>query len=134
MKQMATVLAVLQNGDAEVLVARESACGHDCASCAGCGMQAAPIRTVVCNPLDARPGDQVEIENESRRVLGIAGVVYLLPLALFFLGYFATFAATQAEGAALWAGFFGFALGIAAAVLLNRRVRPVRPTIVRVVR
>ena len=70
MKQMATVLAVLQNGDAEVLVARD----------------------------------------------------------------FAAFAATQAEGAALWAGFFGFALGIAAAVLLNRRARPVRPTIVRVVR
>lgn len=137
MLQKAKVLAIRENGDAEILVERESACGHDCGSCAGCGMQAAPITACAKNPKGAQVGDTVEVESESGKILAIAGVVYLLPLLLFFLAYFAFLAITGSDAAAVSAGAVGFVLGIAGAVLLNRREArksTVSLTIIRVLR
>ena len=37
MTQTATVTAVAGPGLVQVTVARQSACSHDCGSCAGCG-------------------------------------------------------------------------------------------------
>ena len=137
MLQKAKVLSIRENGDAEILVERESACGHDCGSCAGCGMQAAPIKTYAKNPKGAQVGDIVEVESESRKILAIAGVVYLLPLILFFLAYFIVLALTGSDAAAVTAGAIGFVLGIAGAVLLNHREAQkstVSLTIIRVLR
>ncbi|MCL2081588.1 MAG: SoxR reducing system RseC family protein [Oscillospiraceae bacterium] len=58
----------------------------------------------------AKPGDTVIIESAARRILGLAALVYLLPLVLFFAGY-AVSALT---------GGLGFALGIGLLVPANR--------------
>lgn len=137
MVQKAKVLSVQDNGIAEILVERESACGHDCGSCAGCGLRAAPIKTYARNTKGACVGDTVEIESESRKVLFFAGAVYLLPLILFFAAYFIVYAISGLDASAMTAGAIGFVLGIAGAVLLNHREaekNTVSFTIVRVLR
>ena len=46
MTQIATVEKILRGGRAEISVPRKSACGHDCESCSGCGMQGSSTHAV----------------------------------------------------------------------------------------
>ena len=126
MKQIATVKKVFSDGMAEIAVPRKSACGHDCSQCGGgCSelMVKSEVTARAANPIHAQPGDSVQVESESGQVLGIAAVVYLLPLFLFFMGYFAVGWLLQNETYAMAAGGVGFAAGIIAAVLVNRVVK-----------
>lgn len=125
MTQIATVKRLMGKKQAEVLVRRQSACGHDCASCGGCGPESsAQVTAVADNTLGARPGDTVQVESESGQVLRMAFVLYLVPLVLFFAGYFAgTGLMNLSEGAGLAVGILGLAIGIAINVLLDRYVR-----------
>lgn len=120
MTQIATVTALPGPGTAEVTVARRTACGHDCENCAGCGTKAAKVvvRASASIPLDV--GDRVEVYSDSR-VLGIAALVYLVPVVLFLLGYFLP--SGLPEGARYACGALGFALGLASAAVCDRRVR-----------
>ena len=73
---------------AEVEVTRRSACGHDCAKCGGCGgLETQTLYVTAFNGVAAQVGDRVLLEGETGRVLGIAVLVYLLPVVLFFIGY-----------------------------------------------
>lgn len=124
MTQTATVRRVIDDTQAEICVLRTSACGHECANCDGCKMYARPqIRAVAENTVGACEGETVVVESASTQVLGIAAVVYLSPLLLFFTLYFLASALQIFHGLALLFGVAGFAVGIALAVLLNRRVR-----------
>ena len=87
MTQTATVEQVLGGGRVRIAVARQSACGHDCENCAGCGAQAGTVRAVAEDPLGVCVGDRVEVASDNRRIIGIAALVYLLPFAAFFVGY-----------------------------------------------
>ncbi len=87
MTQTATVEQLLGNGRVRIAVARQTACGHDCENCAGCGAQAGTIRAVAEDPLGVSVGDRVEVSSENRQIIAIAALVYLLPFAAFFLGY-----------------------------------------------
>lgn len=120
MTQIATVERTLPGGRAEISVARQSACAHDCHECAGCGGTVAPVRAVVDNPIGARSGQKVVVESATRQVFGIILLVYMLPVALFFLGYALPL---QSEGARAAAAICAFFLGIVPAVLYDRRVR-----------
>jgi len=122
MKQIATVDKLFSDGRAEIVVARQSACAHDCGECAGCGGTPAPIRAVVNNPIGAQPGQKVVVESSSRRMFGVILLVYMLPLALFFAAYLATM---RFNNSALSAGvsILAFFCGIVPAVLYDRRVR-----------
>ena len=107
MTQIATIEKLLDAGHAEIAVARQSACGHDCAECAGCGVSAAPVYARASNPIGARPGQKVVVQSSTKNILGITLLVYMVPVALFFLGYalggfFATAAARL-----LWSGGIG---------------------------
>lgn len=74
-------------GDTAVVkVARESACGGNCAACHACGNR--EIVTTVRNPIGAKCGDVVKISSSSRHVLGSAFILYLLPVFLFIAIYF----------------------------------------------
>lgn len=53
MTQIATVEKILRGGRAEISVPRKSACGHDCESCSGCGMQGSSTHAVALNPISA---------------------------------------------------------------------------------
>lgn len=120
MKQIATVKRMLGSGIAEVTVARETACGHDCESCGGCGTKAGSILVRARTDLSLVPGDKVEIYSDNR-VIGFAALVYLLPLVLFFAGYLMV--PFLREELRYLCGGIGFSFGIAAAVFGDRAVR-----------
>lgn len=125
MTQIATVKRLVGADQAEIQVRRPSACGHDCKSCGGCGPDSmTQITAVVENEPGARPGDTVRVESESRKVLGLAAVLYLVPLVLFFVGYFiASGPLSLGEGTSLIAGLGFIAAGFAVNRLVDRRLR-----------
>ena len=88
MTQIATVEKILPGGFVEISVPRKSACGHDCAECAGCGMTGAAIHARAKDPVGVRPGQKVVVESATRKILGVVALVYLLPVVGFLLGYF----------------------------------------------
>ena len=90
MTQIATVEKILPGGKAEISVPRKSACGHDCEECAGCGVSGASVRAVARNDIGAAVGQKVVVESSTKHLLGVMSLVYLLPIVLFLLGYFAT--------------------------------------------
>ncbi len=75
MTQIGTVTAVPEPGTAVVQVARQSACAHNCAGCAGCGAMAGSLSVRARRRWSCprRPGGALQ----RRRVLGHRGVVYL---------------------------------------------------------
>ncbi len=124
MTQIATVERILDAGNAEISVARQSACGHDCASCGGCGvMSGQVIYTRAKNPLGAEPGQRVVVQSASAGLLSAAAMVYLLPIAAFFAGYL-IFAAFTGNTAAQYAGgALGLIAGLIPAVFYDREIR-----------
>ncbi len=123
MTQIATVERILDEGHAEISVPRKSACGHDCEECAGCGVTGAAVHARALNPIGAAPGQKVVVESSTRKMLRIVALVYLIPVALFFLGYFAAMAVTASVAVQYAAAAAGFILGILGAVAYDRRLR-----------
>ena len=119
MEQIVRVRQTCDDGSAQVLHIRQSACSGDCHKCSGCGAAQEGILLTVDNPIGARPGDLVTIEAATGPVLRGAAVLYMMPLLLFFLGY--------ALGAIAWGkgglvGCLSFLLGIALVIVYDRRV------------
>ena len=119
MEQIVRVKRTYDDGTAQVLHIRESACSGDCHKCSGCGAAKEGIVLTVKNPIGAKTGDFVTIEAATGPVLRGAAVLYMMPLLLFFLGY--------ALGAAAWgrgglAGCLSFVLGIGLAIVYDRLV------------
>lgn len=73
------------NGDiATVEVFKEAACTGKCEDCAGC--KVSPVTAKAKNEVNAKIGDIVEIYASSKKVMGLAFSVYVLPvLILIFL-------------------------------------------------
>jgi sigma-E factor negative regulatory protein RseC len=119
MEQLVRVRETFDDGTATVIHVRESACNGDCHKCSGCGAAKETILLKADNPIGARRGDLVAVESASGPVLKAAAVLYMLPMVLFFAGYFA--------GAALWqrgalTGSAAFIAGIALAALYDRKI------------
>ena len=87
MEQTVLVKRVLEDGSAEVLRVRESACSGDCHKCSGCGSSQQTMMILAENPIGARVGDWVVIEAKSGAVLKAAVMLYIVPLVLFIAGY-----------------------------------------------
>lgn len=90
MRDNATVTRV-QDGLAWVKVSPQEVCG-ECSARAFCSAkQDAEGKLAVRNPVDARPGDEVEIDvpetDYSRALSGIFGVLLIASLAGLALGY-----------------------------------------------
>ena len=120
MKQKVRVLSV-EGTVAKVIHKRPTACHGDCDHCAGgCGSMAATERIIVEaeNLIGAKPGDSVVIEGESGKVAWAVTLVYVIPLVLFFLGYFLG-QSIMFLPAVL--GIIGFILGLFLAVIVSRR-------------
>lgn len=119
MEQVVRVKTAHNNETATVIHIRESACSGDCHKCSGCGAAKETMLLEAQNPIGARSGDLVVIKSESAPVMKAVGVFYVLPLVLFFLGYWL--------GDLWWnlgelMGCLGFCLGIAVSVLYDRKV------------
>lgn len=122
MTQIATVTALpaAPGGLVELTVVRQTACGH---SCDGCGRCAGRVPDLVVRAECGIPvalGDRVEIYSDNK-VLGFAALVYGLPVVLFLLGYLLPGFLTEPWRYAC--GGAGFLLGLAAAVLCDRRAK-----------
>ena len=122
MTQIATVEKVFSNGTAEISVPRKSACGHDCEECAGCGVSGTSVYATAQNPVGAKVGDKVVVESSTKKLFGAMLIVYMIPLALFMLGYFCT-GAIHSEGLRYCIAIAGFCLGILPAVAYDRHVK-----------
>jgi sigma-E factor negative regulatory protein RseC len=119
MEQKVRIIHTEPDGTAKAVHIRESACSGDCHKCSGCGAAKETIFLTVRNEIGAQPGAVVRIESETGPVLMGAAVFYMVPMVLFFLGYFL--------GDSLWqmgtlAGGIGFLLGIGLAVVYDRLV------------
>ena len=118
MTQIATVEKILPGGMAEISVLRKSACGHDCEECAGCGVSGASAR----NDARAEVGQKVVVESSTKNLLGVMLLVYLLPIVLFLVGYFAT-GALESEGLRYVVAIAAFLVGIIPAIICDRRTK-----------
>ena len=131
MTQIATVISLPEPGVAEVTVNRQTACGHDCENCAGCGAQGGAVTVKARTELTVIPGDRVEIYSDNR-VLAIAALVYLVPLVLFLAGcLIPTF---LSDGLRYVCGGVGFLLGLVVAIAFDRRARKLRTITYEIVR
>lgn len=121
MTQIATVEKDLGGGYAEVSVPRKSACGHDCEECAGCGMTGAAIKARARNDIGAQPGDKVVVESSTKKIFGVVALVYVLPVALFLMGYFLS--EGLAEGMRYAIAVATFVVSFIPCVLYDRHAR-----------
>ncbi len=126
MEQLVRVQKCNDDATAQVIHIRQSACSGECHKCSGCGAAQETLILTAQNPIGAKPGDLVVIQSGSGPVLAAAAVLYILPLALFFLGY--------ALGAALWqrgglTGCLAFLLGTTIAAVYDRYMAKRKETI-----
>lgn len=119
MEQLVRVKEAYNNGTALVVHVRESACSGDCHKCSGCGAAKETVLFTADNPIGAGAGDLVKVESETAPVLKAAVVLYVLPLVLFFLGYYL---GSLLGNLGPVAACLGFALGVAGVVVYDRRV------------
>ena len=71
------------------------------------------------NPIGAAVGDFVKVESSTAPVLKAAMVLYVLPLVLFFLGYYL---GTLPGNFGALGGGLGFVLGVAIVIAYDRLV------------
>lgn len=129
MQQTVQVTRELEPGYAEVFLERQSACSGDCHRCGGCGAVRETLFVRARNPIGARPGDRVTVETDTKSILVSALIVYMVPLLLFFSGYFLGAAAGILPGLS---GGLGFVLGVVPVLLWNRHLERRRETTFRI--
>ena len=117
MEQIVRVKQTYSNGMAQVIHMRESACSGDCHKCSGCGAAKEYMIFDAVNAIGASKGDLVVIQSETGPVMKAVGVFYVLPLVLFFLGYYL---GTLPGNLGALGGCLGFALGVVIVVLYDR--------------
>ena len=141
-KQFGLVIRTSAHGLTEVLTERHSACGgcqtsHGCKSC----LTSSKIKAKVNNPVNALPGDVVEIHLAQRALAQSAAILYGLPLvglivgAILGAGPLARWFSDPSTAAAA-AGILGLTLGLVLAVMAGNSAyakKNLVPTIVRVV-
>lgn len=124
MTQDAVVKRRLSGNRVEILVRRTSACGHDCSSCGGCAsmVRGPEVTAVAEDALGACPGQRVQVESSTGRVLGLAAILYLFPFVVFFAAYFLLRGAS--DGVAALGAVGGFLVALLGGCLpLDRYLR-----------
>ncbi|MDO5027051.1 MAG: SoxR reducing system RseC family protein [Tissierellia bacterium] len=77
------IVSKVEDGKLQVILTRSSACG-DCSSCGGC--EAETINLNASNDIDAKVGDFVEIEYNTKNMLKSTVLLYIFPLAMLLVG------------------------------------------------
>ena len=119
MEQLVRVKDVNSDGTAVVIHVRESACSGDCHKCSGCGAAKEAVLFTAQNLINAKRGDLVKVESATGPVLKAAVVLYVIPLVLFFLGYYL---GTLMGNLGTLVGCLGFVLGVVIVVVYDRKV------------
>ena len=133
MTQIATVEARIGEALVRIAVRRETACGHDCENCGGCGVSGGQVlRVEARDPIGCAVGDKVLVESDTGQILSAAALVYLLPLVTLISGY----AVGAAIGPLFWQILLtpiGFLLGLLPALRMDRKAKQERQTAFRIV-
>ncbi len=119
MTQNGVVTKLLDQGMAEVAVERGTACGH----CTGCGECVYGKRILVAakNKIFAKPGDKVTLETETGVIVQAAVLVYLIPVAMLFLGYAIGALMKLGQGQCIVVSLVSCAVGAAIVTIVGRR-------------
>ena len=120
MEQQAQVIRIVNETTARVAVKRKSACSGDCHTCHGCPHPDEIVMVDADNLVGAQKGDDVIIRSDTGRVLKLAAMLYLMPMVLFFVGYFAM---PGGEGARVLAGVAAFVVGILICMYVSRNMK-----------
>ena len=123
MTQIATVERIIDTDHAEISVVGKSSRKHDCEECAGCGVSGAAVHAKAANPIGALPGQKVVVESSTQKMLGIVAFVYLIPVALFLVGYLLAALVTVSVAVQYTIAIAAFLAGIGFAVLYDRRLK-----------
>lgn len=118
MEQLVQVEKVLDDGTAQVVLTRQSACSGHCHKCAGCGAVGQTLTVIAQNPIGAAVGEQVIIQSNTAPAMKGVLVLYVLPLVMFFAGY----ALGTIWSLGVWFGVGAFLLAMAGVVVYDRRV------------
>jgi sigma-E factor negative regulatory protein RseC len=87
MTQEASVVRLLPDNKAEVLVNRRSGCGGNCSGCDGCSFTDQEIRVVAGNRAQAEPGQRVLVETKTSLIFRFAFLTYIVPILFLLMGY-----------------------------------------------
>ena len=126
MEQIVRVKYTHADGSATVAHMRQSACSGDCHKCSGCGAAQEAIILEAEHPIGAAVGVFVTVCAATGPVLKGAAMLYMMPLVLFFLGYIL---GAMAWGKGGLVGCLAFVLGIALAVVYDRKVAAKNKTV-----
>ena len=126
MEQIVRVHRLRDDGRADIILVRESACSGDCHKCSGCGAQKETMIVTAENPIRAQVGEFVTLTSDTASVMKAVVAVYLIPLVLFFAGY-ALGHSLGISGGLM--GGLGFLLGIAFAVWFDRHTAKKNDTV-----
>ena len=89
-------------------------------------VRAAAYRVQACalarHDARAEVGQKVVVESSTKNLLGVMLLVYLLPIVLFLVGYFAT-GALESEGLRYAVAIAAFLVGIIPAIICDRRTK-----------
>ena len=117
MKAKATVAQIIDENIAIVSVERRAACdgchkaadGKGCSVCTLLGSKG-EARARAKNTVGAAIGDTVEVESRTKRIMGYAALVFLLPVALAIVAYLIGTKLSLGEGASLLLALAGLLL------------------------
>ena len=123
MTQTGIVKKLLDNGLADVAVERVTACSH----CSGCGecIYGKEIHVEAENKIFAQPGERVILESKTTTILGVTLLVYMLPVAMLFIGYAIGAALGLDQEKCIIASALGIAAGAAGSTLLGKRYKKI---------
>ena len=120
MEQQAQVIRIVSETVARVAVKRKSACSGDCHTCHGCPHPDEIVMVDADNLVGAQKGDDVILRSDTKRVLKLAAMLYLMPLVLFFQGYFVM---PGGETPRMIAGGAAFVVGIIICMFVSRSMK-----------
>ena len=130
--QQTGIVQKLHFNTAEVKITRSSACGESCASCGLCPGQTALVEAV--NDVNAAVGDTVIIDMADKKVLGAAFLVYIVPIIMMIIGYFAGYVILKNETFGILTGFLMMIVVFPIIRFIDKKIkRRYIPNIVRVI-
>ena len=119
MTQEGIVTKALNNGLAEVMVERTTACG-ECANREVCHYTS-EVRTFAKNSIGAREGEKVIIQSKSSEIIGAAFLLYIVPLAVLLIGYLLIAQTGAPESTCIAGAFTAFAVAVAVVTIYQRQ-------------
>lgn len=120
MEQQAQVIRIVDEHTAMIAVKRKSACSGDCHTCHGCPHPDEIVVVPAANPVGAKKGDDVVVTSSTKRVLQLALLLYIMPVVLFFLGYFLV---GGGEARRAVCGVAAFLVGVGICMLFSRNMK-----------